>query len=149
MTMAQYVALHSTTYPQLNSLLAQTVEADASRAARELERSEFGYTKHLSEAELKRGLEGGKLKSGKFTVNRDYWVEGTVAVREFDQFVLIPGLEAMNRAVDGDIVAIEILPQSEWKAPSHRSRQPPSSHTHAAGSCLCVGWLYLCVQTAG
>jgi exosome complex exonuclease DIS3/RRP44 len=30
----------------------------------------------------------------------------------------VQGYEGLNRAVDGDIVAIEILPESEWTAPS-------------------------------
>ena len=31
---------------------------------------------------------------------------------------MIQGLENMNRAVQDDIVAIEILPKSEWSCPS-------------------------------
>jgi exosome complex exonuclease DIS3/RRP44 len=72
--------------------------------------------------ELKKGLNSGKFKQGKFNVNRDYWIEGTVRVQGVAQFVLIPGLEMMNRAIDGDTVVIEILPENEWKAPSHRYR---------------------------
>lgn len=32
--------------------------------------------------------------------------------------ILVQGREALNRAVDGDIVALKILPESEWTAPS-------------------------------
>ena len=32
--------------------------------------------------------------------------------------ILIQGREALNRAVNGDTVAIELLPKSEWSAPS-------------------------------
>lgn len=32
--------------------------------------------------------------------------------------ILIQGRESLNRAVDGDIVAIELLPEEEWTAPS-------------------------------
>ena len=32
--------------------------------------------------------------------------------------VLIQGLENMNRAVQDDIVAIELFPKSEWSCPS-------------------------------
>ena len=32
--------------------------------------------------------------------------------------VLIQGLENMNRAVQDDIVAIELFPESEWSCPS-------------------------------
>lgn len=32
--------------------------------------------------------------------------------------ILLQGRESLNRAVDGDIVAIELLPQNEWSGPS-------------------------------
>lgn len=31
--------------------------------------------------------------------------------------VLLVGRKAMNRSVDGDLVVVELLPKSEWKAP--------------------------------
>ena len=35
----------------------------------------------------------------------------------FGKPVLLIGREAMNRAVNGDFVVVEIYPRSEWKAP--------------------------------
>jgi len=35
--------------------------------------------------------------------------------------VLLNGRFAINRAVDGDLVALELLPEAEWKRPSNRS----------------------------
>lgn len=32
--------------------------------------------------------------------------------------ILLQGREALNRAVDGDVVCVELLPEAEWKAPS-------------------------------
>lgn len=34
----------------------------------------------------------------------------------FTKPVLLVGREHMNRSVDGDVVAVEIFPESEWKA---------------------------------
>ena len=31
--------------------------------------------------------------------------------------MLLVGREHMNRSVDGDVVAVEIFPESEWKVP--------------------------------
>ena len=31
---------------------------------------------------------------------------------------MLVGRENMNRAVQGDIVAVEVFPESEWKAPA-------------------------------
>jgi len=40
--------------------------------------------------------------------------QATVACHGRDKPVLLVGLEAMNRAVAGDVVVIELLPESEW-----------------------------------
>lgn len=32
-----------------------------------------------------------------------------------DKPILIVGLESMNRSVAGDVVVVELLPESEWK----------------------------------
>ena len=32
--------------------------------------------------------------------------------------MLLVGREAMNRSVDGDVVVVELLPKSEWRAPA-------------------------------
>jgi exoribonuclease R len=34
-----------------------------------------------------------------------------------DGSVLIQGREALNRAVHGDVVAVQLLPRDQWKAP--------------------------------
>jgi exosome complex exonuclease DIS3/RRP44 len=36
------------------------------------------------------------------------------------QNVLVKGKVAMNRAFDGDVVVVELLPQPDWEAPSSR-----------------------------
>ena len=41
-------------------------------------------------------------------------------VPAFDQPVLLVGREHMNRAVQGDIVAVEVFDEKEWKAPGAR-----------------------------
>ncbi len=39
-------------------------------------------------------------------------------VPAFYKPVLLIGRENMNRAVQGDVVAVEIFPEDEWKAPA-------------------------------
>ena len=39
-------------------------------------------------------------------------------VQGFDKPILLIGRENMNRAVQGDVVDIEVFPESEWKAPA-------------------------------
>ena len=52
-------------------------------------------------------------------MNRDYWSEAQVSIRGGDP-VFLPDVLHMNRAIDGDIVVVEVLPRSSWKAPSKR-----------------------------
>lgn len=39
-------------------------------------------------------------------------------VPAFPKSILLLGREHMNRAVNGDIVVVEIFPESEWKVPA-------------------------------
>lgn len=34
--------------------------------------------------------------------------------------ILIQGLENLNRAIDGDVVAVELLPKEMWTKPSRK-----------------------------
>lgn len=38
-----------------------------------------------------------------------------MAVHGRDRPILLVGLESMNRSVAGDVVVVELLPESEWK----------------------------------
>lgn len=74
------------------------------------------YPPHLQGAPLSAATSSGQLKSGFFNANPYNYLEGSVRVSGMDKPVLLVGREAMNRAIDGDIVAIEILPRDQWKS---------------------------------
>ncbi|KAG6808306.1 hypothetical protein H0H92_004576 [Tricholoma furcatifolium] len=65
----------------------------------------------------------GDLHQGHFNANQYNYLEadgiskGSVPVPAFTKPVLLIGRENMNRAVSGDVVVVEIFPESEWKAP--------------------------------
>ena len=42
--------------------------------------------------------------------------------------MLIAGTQHINRAIDGDVVAIELLPKEEWKLPSVLVREMPKEN---------------------
>lgn len=87
--------------------------------------NDLGFTKHLSNTELKAALDAGKIKKGVFLVKRNYMAGATVSVKGGDP-IYIPGLRFYsNRAVDGDVVGIEILPKSKWLSPGRRSAPDP------------------------
>ena len=43
--------------------------------------------------------------------------DGYVSVHTLDNSVLVKGIDR-NRAVEGDVVAVELLDKSQWSAPS-------------------------------
>ncbi|XP_039289290.1 exosome complex exonuclease RRP44 [Nilaparvata lugens] len=76
------------------------------------------FPPYRSPVEIQNGLKTGKLYQGAFLASRENFLEGQVNVENLEKPVLIQGRESLNRAVDGDTVAIELLPESEWSAPS-------------------------------
>ena len=47
-------------------------------------------------------------------MNRFNSGEGYVGSESVGQDILIAGRVAMNRALDGDVVAVELLPEEQW-----------------------------------
>lgn len=52
--------------------------------------------------------------------------------------VYIRGARCVNRAVDGDIVAFELLPEAEWFTPGGASDEPVKDEVKTMNS---VGWI--------
>ncbi|KAK6903838.1 hypothetical protein I203_107346 [Kwoniella mangroviensis CBS 8507] len=75
------------------------------------------YQDYLPQDTLLAGVKTGRYHQGHFNANQYNYLEGTVNVPGLNKPVLLVGREAMNRSVNGDVVVVEILPESEWKAP--------------------------------
>jgi exosome complex exonuclease DIS3/RRP44 len=97
------------------------------------------YSEHLPQQQLEDGIRSRRYFRGVVRANRDCWFEARVIVHgilgkrsgaaigsDDATPVLLLGRESMNRAIEGDTVAIELLPQSQWKNPSVRLALPPS-----------------------
>jgi exosome complex exonuclease DIS3/RRP44 len=78
------------------------------------------YANHLSTSKLIAEIKAGKLHQGSLRVGRFSPFEGWVGSQSIGQDIYIRSRIDMNRAMDGDIVAVELLPESQWKAPSCR-----------------------------
>lgn len=76
------------------------------------------YPDYLPTATLLAGVKAGKLHQGHFNANQYNYLEGSVPVPAFTKPVLLIGRENMNRAVNSDVVVIEIFDKKEWKAPA-------------------------------
>ncbi|XP_043218243.1 exosome complex exonuclease RRP44-like isoform X1 [Amphibalanus amphitrite] len=77
------------------------------------------YPEHLSLAALQSGVRTGRLRQGKFFARDDNYLEATVMVEGLDQPVLLQGRYDLNRAVQDDIVAVELYPKDRWSVPSN------------------------------
>ncbi|KAF9043793.1 RNB-domain-containing protein [Hymenopellis radicata] len=76
------------------------------------------YPDYLPPSTLQAGVKSGQLHQGHFTANQYNYLEGSVSVPAFTKPVLLVGRENMNRAVQGDVVVVEVFDPSEWKAPA-------------------------------
>ena len=138
-------------HPELQDLLAHMNESDdqptrtttGSRAPTNL------YPQHLPLSQVMAGVKNGTLKQGVFHSNRYNMNEAHIALQsgkgasedigaEQDDLdpllplqsnsVLVSGWVAQNRATNGDVVAIEMLPEEEWTAPSERLVEGDTDH---------------------
>ena len=81
----------------------------------ELTRQAQVYEPYWDAAALEAGSRAGTLHKGFFNANAYNYLEGTVRTDSTAKPILLQGREAMNRAVDGDVVYVALLPESEWK----------------------------------
>ena len=72
------------------------------------------YREHLDLSELLLGIKEGRFFQGRLNVSRMTLDEATVNVSGLNQELLIQSLEHQNRAINADIVAVEILPKAHW-----------------------------------
>lgn len=81
-------------------------------------KSEFSFPEYYSTARVMGGIKSGVLYQGSIQISEYNFLEGSVSLPNFSKPVLILGQKNLNRAFNGDQVVVELLPQSEWKAPS-------------------------------
>ncbi|KAG5623144.1 hypothetical protein H5410_008362 [Solanum commersonii] len=72
------------------------------------------YNEHKPMSEITSGLLRGLLHQGKLRVNRFNPFEAYVGSESIGDEIIIYGRANMNRAFDGDIVAVELLPPEQW-----------------------------------
>lgn len=74
------------------------------------------YPPHIASSALSHGLQTNRYYQGIYRSNRDTSTEGYVTIRRGEDrvAVVISGREEINRAVDGDIVAVELFSVDRW-----------------------------------
>jgi exosome complex exonuclease DIS3/RRP44 len=76
------------------------------------------YPEYLTTSKMMTGVKAGLMHQGIFNVSPYNYLEGSIKVPAFPKPLLILGRENINRAIDGDLVVVEVLPQDQWKEPS-------------------------------
>ena len=102
--------------PDADKLLDMIPERSSTRDGK----AELFYPDYMSMSAVLTGVKAGTLHQGIFNVSTYNYLEGSVHVPAFDRQLIIQGRENSNRAVSGDVVVVEVLPKSEWKAPSSK-----------------------------
>ncbi|XP_063170414.1 DIS3-like exonuclease 1 [Candoia aspera] len=106
-----------------HELLDSILQSRRERESESQENSGKEYPEHLPVEALEAGIKSGRYLQGVLNVNKH-----RAQVEAFMRFqgagnkekdlktdVLVYGTKARNRAIHGDVVAVELLPQGEWK----------------------------------
>ncbi|KAI6250081.1 Exosome complex exonuclease dis3 [Erysiphe necator] len=80
--------------------------------------SENIYRQYFSHSKMITGIKNGTLHQGIFNVSPYNYLEGSIHTSAFDKSLIILGRENINRAIQGDMVVVELLPKDHWKRPS-------------------------------
>ncbi|KAI9881057.1 MAG: exosome catalytic subunit dis3 [Pleopsidium flavum] len=99
---------------RLMDMISASRLSQDSRAAK----GELLYPGYSSLSRMMTGVKAGNLHQGIFNVSPYNYLEGSVHVPAFDKSLLVLGRDNSNRAVQGDVVVVEVLPKAQWKAPS-------------------------------
>lgn len=73
------------------------------------------YEKYLSLEEVSHGLKRGELLKGSIRISKKNFELAWVTVDGQRRDVILEGMVARNRALEGDIVALRISPRENWK----------------------------------
>ncbi|XP_063864505.1 exosome complex exonuclease RRP44-like [Scylla paramamosain] len=77
------------------------------------------YAPHWSMDKIRQFLKTGKVRQGCLKTSRNNFLEANVLVEGLDKSVLIQGRLNINRALNDDTVAVELLPEDQWCRPAN------------------------------
>uniref|UniRef100_A0A0D6QW77 Uncharacterized protein n=1 Tax=Araucaria cunninghamii TaxID=56994 RepID=A0A0D6QW77_ARACU len=103
--------------PELLDLLVQSTAEDGVDVEVEdlrPSKKKVIFREHKPMSEITSGLHQGIYHQGKLRVNRYNPFEAYVGSESIGDEIVIYGRADMNRAFDGDIVAVELLPRDQW-----------------------------------
>ncbi|XP_060708913.1 DIS3-like exonuclease 1 isoform X1 [Hemiscyllium ocellatum] len=107
----------------VHQLYDSIVQSRKERESENQEKNRKEYSEHLPLEILEAGIKSGRYVQGVLNVNKHRsQLEAFVRTQgftnkksELEMDILICGTKARNRAIQGDVVAVELLPRNEWK----------------------------------
>ena len=96
-------------YPELLDILSSSSSSNQGS-----ERKKVLFDEFLPSGEVLAGIKRGDYFKGVIHMKRFNCLEASVLSKDFGQEILIQGRENINRVVDGDIVAVKLLPKDKW-----------------------------------
>ncbi|EFX01838.1 exosome complex exonuclease exoribonuclease [Grosmannia clavigera kw1407] len=118
-SLADYVrGLEGETADVLLDMIPEAQDISVAEQADEKKSRRHLYPEYLTLSRMMTGVKSGLLHQGPFSVSPYNYLEGSVRVAGFPKPLLVLGRESINRAVDGDVVVVEVLPRDQWKEPS-------------------------------
>ncbi|XP_066201724.1 DIS3-like exonuclease 2 [Saccopteryx leptura] len=88
------------------------------------------FENYMSKEDVSEGLKRGTLIQGVLRINPKKFHEAFIPSPDGDRDIFIDGVVARNRALNGDLVVVKLLPQEQWKAVT-----PESGDKETEGSC--------------
>lgn len=87
------------------------------------------FETYLSKEDVSEGLKRGTLIQGILRINPKKFHEAFIPSPDGDRDIFIDGVVARNRALNGDVVVVRLLPEEQWKV-----IKPESSDKEAEGA---------------
>ena len=125
LTLQDYISMHQAQFPELANFMGFQDEDEVSQVDQILlSEDQRLFEDHLKFEEMVLGVKEGKYFQGRLNISRLVQEEATVKVQGLSQEILIANLTDQNRALNGDIVCIQILPDDQWVTNFKATDQP-------------------------
>ncbi|RKP12857.1 hypothetical protein BJ684DRAFT_10893 [Piptocephalis cylindrospora] len=101
-------------HPELLDVIVHDTDGDLEGTG---EAPKFSYPHHISPLAISSGVKSGNLLQGTLNISQHNYLEGSIytKIQGIEQSVLILGRTHLNRATQGDVVAVQLLPKEEWR----------------------------------
>lgn len=90
------------------------------------------FETYMSKEDVSEGLKRGTLIQGVLRINPKKFHEAFIPSPDGDRDIFIDGVVARNRALNGDLVVVKLLPEDQWKAVKPESNDKEIEATYEA-----------------